>query len=1163
MTTLQLPHPTFESLPLPAEGVAARGLAQTVRSGFGRSSAAYISHQNQSNGRKRQNRAPATNVAVMLMEPTESDRPELGSKVGPTKTIAQPMPGPRVSAERAIALQTHTRSARADTPRVAPGEPGACQVRGCVHLCDTIPHSKESIYRSNNGIRLPTLRVDRYLSGGERNVFDEQSRAFRFTFFFSPPGRENVCARASTLASSDDSCILEKASGGRARKKTRKFKNRTKITCPVIVSPIGVNKATHGHPRTIAENDMDHPNQGTDLGSATARDRTTNQVPRETLPGVSTPDGDRGLPPTSTNQPTPPAVCAGADRRSSRDQDGEDHGQEQDSLEHHISCLEREIGSGHAGIGAEDEEAQNWTVGGERDRSRVRERATEILNLISSLTREDPEISIADIGRHCRALGYTSDEVGYGISDAMDLGTFSHSKQKSGGRVETTDPHDGLTTPTTSVVTTSLIRTPPSSAHLGGTGSRSGLTDIMPGMNVGHDRTRQWVDTVTTPAPHHTGQPLEREETDDLVGSPFGPPSLASTPKRSGDNVLDDSHDGELLRGPPTGPMNNDLQPDRSQASQGGHTAGADKNNNTRNNPFDGTQAEADADVSSIFGSPDVTSGSNAASTPKGRSRTKSNWDDTDEEELGRNRDRSRSQDGRGTSSQRKKRSQVQAQRQRRAREKLMQAARRAEEEAASHAGAKGHPQPAPPTTGGAPARNIEQPTQRPLQQQPATHLPQQQHQQAPPLPPPPPPTTANNTGGPQVHRPSNRALPFLMERDEEMPPAPEAPVPSNAPMLPVPTGPGGTIAHPTTCQGLTPEFVKLISDDVNRCCAGGNGEFFDPDEEGIFTVEHEFDWDEEDETMDTTVDLDTTRTFQVRDLVSSGMEVTEGAQVRSRDIIPYVVLKWDEAKDTHWSVPSTSLFHGLVNRIESRIQRDDLTCGSVMKWSNLWGKVGLLGLSARDPSLLSAFRTLVESQVNGSIRFSIYPRDGLDKKGNVSVLLRETYRDFDIGVLAKTILRRTRKLKGGLRVTHIKEYGDNERSRTGASKAGWRLVLLQGTPEFMASLEQFEAEHRFWVGSDRIIIRGGNRKASGTQGPGQVARQRGGQRQQHQQQAMGGHNATRSRNRSYDQSYPAGPGRHDESGRGRGRAGSGPASGSRVPSAWGEAPPRHRGQSR
>ena len=142
-----------------------------------------------------------------------------------------------------------------------------------------------------------------------------------------------------------------------------------------------------------------------------------------------------------------------------------------------------------------------------------------------------------------------------------------------------------------------------------------------------------------------------------------------------------------------------------------------------------------------------------------------------------------------------------------------------------------------------------------------------------------------------------------------------------------------------------------------------------------------------------------------------------------------------------------------------------------------MWGKVGLIGLSPKSKELLTEYRRVVEQQVVGTTRFTIFPRDGLEKRGCVSVLLREYYRHFKIELLPKEILRRTKALRGGLKVTHYKIYKAGDRSRTGASKEGWRLVLLQGTPEFMESLEAFEEEHRFPVGSDRILIRGGTRK--------------------------------------------------------------------------------------
>ena len=123
---------------------------------------------------------------------------------------------------------------------------------------------------------------------------------------------------------------------------------------------------------------------------------------------------------------------------------------------------------------------------------------------------------------------------------------------------------------------------------------------------------------------------------------------------------------------------------------------------------------------------------------------------------------------------------------------------------------------------------------------------------------------------------------------------------------------------------------------------------------------------------------------FSIRDLVNERMEVVEGTEIRSKDVIPFVVLQWDSSKDTNWTVPEPQLFHDLVNRVESRVMELGLKCGDVLKWSNMWGKVGLLGLSARDRDMITSFRELIEKQVTGTIKFSIYPRDALEKKGNV-----------------------------------------------------------------------------------------------------------------------------------------------------------------------------------
>ena len=384
----------------------------------------------------------------------------------------------------------------------------------------------------------------------------------------------------------------------------------------------------------------------------------------------------------------------------------------------------------------------------------------------------------------------------------------------------------------------------------------------------------------------------------------------------------------------------------------------------------------------------------------------------------------------------------------------------------------------------------------------------------------------------------------------------------------------GPPMVPPQPCSGATstgvsslaPDEVDKISDAVNLRGAGSHGEVLDPTDEAVDQISMEYMYAEG--AHDTSSVLDTTQVFPIRDLVSSDIAVDDRVVIRSRDVIPYVLLKWDTRVDKGWSVPDPTLFHDLTNRVDTVISDGDLPCGAVLKWSNLWGKVGLLGLSAKNKTLLNEFRDLVEEQVTPTTKFTIYPRDGLDKKGVVTILLRETYRGFqDVRLIPKSLFRRTKQLRGGLRVTHVKRYGRHERSRAGTSKEGWRLVVLQGDAAFMESLEAFEADHRFPLGSDRVIIRGGSRRPSsapaGTRpsssNNNNTRAQGGQQRQQQQQQYQGRTGLNKSRNRSYDRDFPSGPGGSSEESRRGTRSGSANAD-SGVP-VWGTSP-KNRGHS-
>ena len=245
-------------------------------------------------------------------------------------------------------------------------------------------------------------------------------------------------------------------------------------------------------------------------------------------------------------------------------------------------------------------------------------------------------------------------------------------------------------------------------------------------------------------------------------------------------------------------------------------------------------------------------------------------------------------------------------------------------------------------------------------------------------------------------------------------------------------------------------------------------------------------------------------------------------------------------------------MFNDIVNRAECVMVGHRLACISAQKWSNMWGKVGLIGLSAKNPDHIREYRNVVEQLQDDNYSFTLFPRDAVDKRGNITVLLLDSFRAFDPTCLPGALFTRNRGLRGTLRATHIKTYPPGEKSRNGQLKDGWRLVLLQGCPAFMRSLEQFETEHKFSIGCGHVFIRGGVRRPSSTstttrsgrgrgrgppprrQGPGALSDSRrgngdnhgntGGRRSSnnnHNDTAPGGNNPSNNNGPAYDRNYP------------------------------------------
>ena len=288
--------------------------------------------------------------------------------------------------------------------------------------------------------------------------------------------------------------------------------------------------------------------------------------------------------------------------------------------------------------------------------------------------------------------------------------------------------------------------------------------------------------------------------------------------------------------------------------------------------------------------------------------------------------------------------------------------------------------------------------------------------------------------------------------------------------------------------QGLAPaapwstEEIAAISEVIGQRCAGGSAEYLASDEPGLDPVEMDYLPSALDQSL--SVNLDETRVFDMRDLVSNDIDIRRGSKIRTRDVVQFVLLARPRLPSdrmplsaTPWMIPDLAEFHDLINRAECHMIENKMTCYKARKWSNLWGKVGLVGLSPKTPEHIPDYRAVVEAMNTDKLTFTLFPKEAVENRGSVSVILREQFRSFNIKCLPASLFNLNRGLAGSLRVTHSKTYTASDKTRAGTSKEGWRLLLLQGCPAFMKSLEKYDEDERFSLGSGYIYIRGGVRK--------------------------------------------------------------------------------------
>ena len=199
---------------------------------------------------------------------------------------------------------------------------------------------------------------------------------------------------------------------------------------------------------------------------------------------------------------------------------------------------------------------------------------------------------------------------------------------------------------------------------------------------------------------------------------------------------------------------------------------------------------------------------------------------------------------------------------------------------------------------------------------------------------------------------------------------------------------------------------------------------------------------------------------------------------VKSRGVVQFVIL----ARSGHvahdaWDTPKLDMVRDFASFLLCTIADLKLEFGTILRWTNPWGNVVVMGLDTADLDMLQRFRTFFTTLRFSHHYFNTFPKDAMTSSLGISVMLKNDLRQFKEEFLAEALFARN-KLFGVLETVEAETYTASDTTRAGVSKNGWRNVILEGDETFLASLADFPAMHWFNIGPASVQIHGGERRA-------------------------------------------------------------------------------------
>lgn len=222
----------------------------------------------------------------------------------------------------------------------------------------------------------------------------------------------------------------------------------------------------------------------------------------------------------------------------------------------------------------------------------------------------------------------------------------------------------------------------------------------------------------------------------------------------------------------------------------------------------------------------------------------------------------------------------------------------------------------------------------------------------------------------------------------------------------------------------------------------------------------------------------DEDRFLRVPDLVSKFPPEKQIIQsIVRRPSITFLLLSRPQHSKKRWEIPNFETAADFLNDAICSMYNIDAPFSEAYDRTGRWGRITTILLKSVDPVAIDQFRKQLTCWSYKGMDYDTFPRDIATTKPDLSILLRNNMKSFQLEVLPKILFIRNKEiLAGHLCVLSSKSFPEGETSHKGESKENWRWVDMKGDDQVLRCLRFIPESSPFKLGVETVQIRGGLR---------------------------------------------------------------------------------------